>query len=72
MSNKMWESTVEHVKTCVLRGKLYVYYTDETRHVGVVFKNVYEFAGLIANEQYIPAESLSDNEKVSFLKARRW
>jgi len=64
MSNKMWESTIEHAKTCVLSGKLYVYYTDETRHVGVIFNNVYELAGLIANEQYIPAESLSDSEKV--------
>jgi hypothetical protein len=72
MSNKMWESTIEHAKTCVLSGKLYVYYTDETRHVGVIFNNVYELAGLIANEQYIPAESLSDSEKVYFLKARRW
>eukprot|EP01018_Ginkgo_biloba_P002910 Gb_08592 [translate_table: standard] len=64
MSNKMWESTVEHAKTCVLSGKLYVYYTDETRNIGVIFNNVYELRGLIANGQYIPAESLSDSEKV--------
>lgn len=64
MSNKMWESTVEHAKTCVLSGKLYVYYRDETRDVGVIFNNVYELAGLIANGQYMPAEALSDNEKV--------
>eukprot|EP01018_Ginkgo_biloba_P006430 Gb_40744 [translate_table: standard] len=64
MSNKMWESTVEHAKTCVLGGKLYVYYTDETRNVGVIFNNVYELRGLIANGQYVPAELLSDTEKV--------
>lgn len=64
MSNKMWESTVEHAKTCVLSGKLYVYYPDETRSVGVIFNNVYELAGLIAQGQYMPAESLSDSEKV--------
>ncbi|KAH9304982.1 hypothetical protein KI387_009386, partial [Taxus chinensis] len=65
MSNKMWESTVEHAKTCVLGGKLYVYYTDETQSVGVIFNNVYELRGLIANQQYVPAESLSDSQKVS-------
>lgn len=65
MSNKMWESTIEHAKTCVLSGKLYVYYTDETQNVGVLFNNVYELSGLIANQQYFPAESLSDAEKVS-------
>uniref|UniRef100_A0A0D6R297 Calmodulin-binding protein 60 B n=1 Tax=Araucaria cunninghamii TaxID=56994 RepID=A0A0D6R297_ARACU len=64
MSNKMWESTVEHAKTCVLSGKLYVYYTDESQNVGVVFNNVYEFRGFIANQQYVPPESLSDTEKV--------
>lgn len=63
MSNKMWESTVEHAKTCVLGGKLYVYYSEEARNVGVIFNNIYELAGLIANEQYIPAESLSDGQK---------
>ncbi|XP_057853647.1 calmodulin-binding protein 60 B isoform X2 [Cryptomeria japonica] len=65
MSNKMWESTIEHAKTCVLSGKLYVYYTDETQNVGVIFNNVYELSGLIANQQYYPAESLSDAEKVT-------
>lgn len=65
MSNKMWESTIEHAKTCVLSGKLYVYYTDETQNVGVIFNNVYELSGLIANQQYYPAEALSDAEKVS-------
>ncbi|CAM0904509.1 unnamed protein product [Alopecurus aequalis] len=29
MSNKMWESLVEHAKTCVLSGKHYIYYSNE-------------------------------------------
>jgi hypothetical protein len=28
MSNKMWDVAVEHAKTCVLSGKLYVFYAD--------------------------------------------
>ncbi|KAK3011450.1 hypothetical protein RJ639_011148, partial [Escallonia herrerae] len=48
MSNKMWDALIEHAKTCVLSGKLYVYYPDDTRNVGVVFNNIYELSGLIA------------------------
>ncbi|KAH6835387.1 Calmodulin-binding protein [Perilla frutescens var. hirtella] len=64
MSNKMWDALIEHSKTCVLSGKLYIYYPDETRNVGVVFNNIYELGGLIANDQYYPADSLSDSQKV--------
>ncbi|XP_022732413.1 calmodulin-binding protein 60 B-like [Durio zibethinus] len=64
MSNKMWDALLEHAKTCVLSGKLYVYFTDDSRNVGVVFNNVYELNGLISGEQYLPADSLSDSQKV--------
>ncbi|PSS10288.1 Calmodulin-binding protein 60 C like [Actinidia chinensis var. chinensis] len=64
MSNKMWDVLVEHAKTCCLSGKLYVYYPDDGRNVGVVFNHIYELSGLIAGEQYYPADSLSDSQKV--------
>lgn len=64
MSNKMWDVLVEHAKTCVLSGKLYIYYSDDARNVGVVFNNIYELGGLIAGGQYHPADSLSDSQKV--------
>ena len=64
MSNKMWESLVEHSKTCVLSGKHYIYYSDETRSIGAVFNNIYEFTGLIASGQYYSAECLTDSQKV--------
>ena len=64
MSNKMWDVLVEHAKTCCLSGKLYVYYPDDVRNVGVVFNHIYELSGLIAGEQYYPADSLSDSQKV--------
>ncbi|KAG9133009.1 hypothetical protein Leryth_015388 [Lithospermum erythrorhizon] len=64
MSNKMWEVLLEHAKTTVLSGKLYVYYPDESRNVGAVFNNIYELIGLIANDQYYTADSLSDSQKV--------
>ncbi|KDP22927.1 hypothetical protein JCGZ_01764 [Jatropha curcas] len=64
MSNKMWEALVEHAKTCALSGKLYIYYPEDSRNVGVVFNNIYELNGLISGEQYTSADSLSDEQKV--------
>lgn len=64
MSNKMWDVLVEHAKTCVLSGNHYIYYPDDLRNVGVVFNNIYVFTGLITGDQYRPADTLSDSEKV--------
>lgn len=63
----MWESLVEHAKTCVLSGKHYVYYAIDSRNVGAIFNNIYEFTGLIADDQFISAENLTDNQKVGIL-----
>lgn len=64
MSNKMWDVLIQHAKTCLLVGKLYVYYPDDARNVGVVFNDIYELSGLITNEQFYSADSLSDSQKV--------
>ncbi|KAK9275677.1 hypothetical protein L1049_022944 [Liquidambar formosana] len=64
MSNKMWDALIEHAKTCVLSGKLYVYYPEDSRNVGVVFNHICELRGLILGEQYYSADSLSDSQKV--------
>jgi translation elongation factor P/translation initiation factor 5A len=64
MSNKMWEGTVEHAKTCVLSGKLHVYYADEKQNIGVIFNNIFQLMGLIADGSYMSVDSLSDSEKV--------
>ena len=64
MSNRMWENSVEHAKTCVLGGKLYVYYTDKNHCSGVVFNHIYELWGLIADGQFLSLESLNNNQKV--------
>ncbi|KAK4746413.1 hypothetical protein SAY87_012725 [Trapa incisa] len=64
MSNKMWDVLLDHAKTCVLSAKLYVYYPEDARNVGVVFNNIYEFTGLIADGQYLSTDSLSESQKV--------
>ncbi|CAI9772857.1 unnamed protein product [Fraxinus pennsylvanica] len=63
MSNKMWDDLLEHAKTCILSGKLYVYYPDELKNISIVFNNIYEFSGLIAGGQYHSVDSLSDSQK---------
>ena len=67
MSNKMWDALLDHAKTCVLSGKLYVYYPDFSRNVGAVFNNIYELNGLISEDQYYTANSLSDDQKVGLM-----
>lgn len=64
MSNRMWENTVEHAKTCVLGGKLYVYYADMGHTTGAIFNHIYELTGLISDGQFIPLESLDHSQKV--------
>ncbi|RID74085.1 hypothetical protein BRARA_B01201 [Brassica rapa] len=64
MSNKMWDALAEHAKTCVLSSKLYIYYPEDSRNVGVVFNNIYELSGLISGDQYFSADSLSESQKV--------
>ncbi|GFS41618.1 calmodulin-binding protein [Actinidia rufa] len=65
MSNRMWDNTVEHAKTCVLGEKLYVYYEDGTNCMGAVFNDIYELRGLIADGQFFALDSLTHNQKVS-------
>ncbi|EES06372.1 hypothetical protein BDA96_04G068400 [Sorghum bicolor] len=64
MSNKMWETLVEHAKTCVLSGKYYIYYSDESRSIGAIFNNIYAFCGLISGEQFYSSESLDESQKL--------
>jgi hypothetical protein len=66
MSNKMWEGTLEHAKTCVLSGKLHVYYADEKQNIGAIFNSNFQLLGIIADGAYMSVDSLSDSEKVIF------
>ncbi|XP_052198574.1 calmodulin-binding protein 60 E-like [Diospyros lotus] len=65
MSNRMWENTVEHAKTCVLGSKLYIYFADASNSMGAVFNDICELRGLIADGQFFPLESLTHNQKIS-------
>eukprot|EP00245_Coleochaete_scutata_P001770 TRINITY_DN12223_c0_g1_i1.p1 TRINITY_DN12223_c0_g1~~TRINITY_DN12223_c0_g1_i1.p1 ORF type:complete len:666 (+),score=128.70 TRINITY_DN12223_c0_g1_i1:288-2285(+) len=64
MSNSMWKNTVEHAMTCVLNGKLYVYSAPERADMGVLFNNIYQLMGLIADGEYVPVDAITDADKV--------
>eukprot|EP01018_Ginkgo_biloba_P028259 Gb_39213 [translate_table: standard] len=63
MSNKMWEGTVVHARTCVLYNKFYVHYADGQHNIGVIFNIICELVGLIAEGQTIPVCELSETQK---------
>lgn len=64
MSNKMWEGTVEHAKTCMLDNKLYVYYADAQHNIGVIFNVICRLLGFLADGQFILVDELSEAQKV--------
>lgn len=64
MSNKMWEGTVEHAKTCILDNKLYVYYADAQHNIGVIFNVICKLLGFLADGQFILVDELSEAQKV--------
>lgn len=65
MSNRMWENTVEHAKTCAMGGKVYIYFTDVNHDTGVVFNDIYELRGFLTAGQFFSLENLTHMQKVS-------
>ncbi|XP_043709422.1 calmodulin-binding protein 60 D-like isoform X2 [Telopea speciosissima] len=64
MSNKTWDTIVDHAKTCVLDNKLYVYY-DAGRRVGLLFNSIYKVVGVILDgHSYQPLENLTTSQTI--------
>lgn len=63
----MWETTVEHAKSCVVDDKkLYLYCPRSLNRNGVVFNVVGQVLGLLSDSKYVAIEKLSEVEQVSF------
>ncbi|KAF9607204.1 hypothetical protein IFM89_033411 [Coptis chinensis] len=59
MSNKTWETIVQHASSCILDNKRYVYY-NSGRQVQLMFDSVYRLLGAtFAGEIYKSLESLT-------------
>ncbi|XP_031105080.1 calmodulin-binding protein 60 A-like isoform X1 [Ipomoea triloba] len=66
MSAKMWEMTVEHARTCDVDKQLYSYHpSGSDQKNGVIFNIVAQVMGLLVDcQKYVPADKLSETEKV--------
>ncbi|GAB2269883.1 hypothetical protein Dimus_004802 [Dionaea muscipula] len=69
MSARMWEVTVEHAQTCVIDKRVFLYtYPSVVQGKGVAFNEVGKVIGLFSETQYLPADELSENEKIDAQK----
>lgn len=65
ISNKIWDTIIEHANTCVLDEKLYAYFEPE-QSVGLIFDSVYKIIKVTFDGQtYEPLDKLTPPHKVS-------
>jgi hypothetical protein len=69
MSNKMWESTVEHARECVLDDKLYSYCSGHG--IVLLFNCVYEVVGVIVGTNCFALNALDPTQKALVAKLQQ-
>lgn len=69
MSNKMWESTVEHARECVLDDKLYSYCSGHG--IVLLFNCVYEVVGVIVGSHCFSLSALTPTQKALVAKLQQ-
>uniref|UniRef100_A0ACD5XK09 Uncharacterized protein n=1 Tax=Avena sativa TaxID=4498 RepID=A0ACD5XK09_AVESA len=62
MSNKMWESTVEHARECVLDDKLYSY--SSGHGIILLFNCIHEIIGVVVGSNCFSMNALTATQKV--------
>ncbi|KAJ1297524.1 hypothetical protein BS78_01G382700 [Paspalum vaginatum] len=69
MSNKMWESTVEHARECVLDDKLYSYCSGHG--IVLLFNCIYEVVGVIVGSHCFTLNALTTTQKELVVKLQQ-
>ncbi|CAN6313086.1 unnamed protein product [Urochloa humidicola] len=69
MSNKMWESTVEHARECVLDDKLYSYCSGHG--IVLLFNCVYEVVGVLVGTNCFTLSALTPTQKALVSKLQQ-
>ncbi|XP_062215869.1 calmodulin-binding protein 60 D-like [Phragmites australis] len=69
MSNKMWESTVEHARECVLDDKLYSYCSGHG--IILLFSCIYEVVGVIVGSHCFTLNALTPTQKALVAKLQQ-
>ncbi|KAJ6757055.1 hypothetical protein OIU74_026335 [Salix koriyanagi] len=72
ISNKIWDTIIEHANTCVLDGSRFYSYFDAGQSIGLLFDSVYKVVGAMFDGQnYEALHSLSPARK-ALVENVRW
>ncbi|KAJ6762598.1 hypothetical protein OIU79_023360 [Salix purpurea] len=72
ISNKIWDTIIEHANTCVLDGSRFYSYFDAGQSIGLLFDSVYKVVGAMFDGQnYEALHSLSPAKK-ALVENVRW
>ncbi|XP_048573525.1 calmodulin-binding protein 60 D-like isoform X3 [Triticum urartu] len=69
MSNKMWESTVEHARECVLDDKLYSYCSEHG--IILLFNCIHEIIGVVVGSNCFSVNALTATQKALVVKLQQ-
>uniref|UniRef100_A0ACD5WYX6 Uncharacterized protein n=1 Tax=Avena sativa TaxID=4498 RepID=A0ACD5WYX6_AVESA len=69
MSNKMWESTVEHARECVLDDKLYSY--SSGHGIILLFNCIHEIIGVVVGSHCFSMNALTAAQKALVVKLQQ-
>lgn len=69
MSNKMWESTVEHARECVLDDKLYSYCSGHG--IILLFNCIHEIIGVVVGSHCFSLNALNETQKALVVKLQQ-
>lgn len=66
ISNRIWDTIIEHAITCVLDDSRHYSYFDAGQGIGLLFNSIYKIVGaMFDGRNYEPLNKLSPPQKVS-------
>jgi hypothetical protein len=66
ISNRIWDTIIEHATTCVLDNSKFYSYFDAGQSIGLLFDSIYKVVGVMFDGQsYESLHNLSPPQKVS-------
>lgn len=69
MSNKMWESTVEHARECILDDKIYSYCSGHG--IILLFNCIHEIIGVVVGSNCFSLNALTATQKALVVKLQQ-
>ncbi|KAJ6694470.1 hypothetical protein OIU85_005181 [Salix viminalis] len=72
ISNKIWDTIIEHANTCVLDGSKFYSYFDAGQSIGLLFDSVYKVVGAMFDGQNYEALHNLSPAKKALVENVRW